>query len=71
MKIKFVIYLCILGKLSGYYRVSRFFLAKLFIDLPLVRIVPSIIYSIITFLLTGFQRSIIHFFIFFITNLMA
>jgi hypothetical protein len=56
---------------SGYYRVSSFFLAKLIIDLPLVHIVPSIIYSIITFFLTDLRRSVGQFFIFIITNLMA
>jgi hypothetical protein len=41
------------------------------IDLPLVHIIPSIIYSILTFFLTGLRRSVDHFFIFLITNLMA
>ncbi|CAF0933430.1 unnamed protein product [Rotaria sordida] len=56
---------------SGYYRISSFYLAKLIIDLPLVHIIPSIIYIIITFFLTGLRQSIENFIIFFITNLMA
>ncbi|CAF3299285.1 unnamed protein product [Rotaria socialis] len=56
---------------SGYYRVSSFFLAKIIVDLPLVHIIPSMIYTIITFFLTGLRQSIHHFFIFLITNLMA
>lgn len=57
--------------LSGYYRVSSFFLAKLIIDLPLVHIIPSIIYSLLTFFLTDFRRSLNHFWIFFLTNLIS
>ncbi|CAF4479642.1 unnamed protein product [Rotaria sp. Silwood2] len=56
---------------SGYYRVSSFYFAKLIIDLPLVHIIPSIIYTIITFFLTDLRQSIENFFLFFITNLMA
>jgi len=36
-----------------------------------VHIIPSIIYSIITFFLTDLRRSIYQFFIFLLTNLMA
>jgi ATP-binding cassette subfamily G (WHITE) protein 2 len=56
---------------SGYYRVSSFYLAKLIIDLPLVHIIPSIIYSLITFFLTDLRRSVNQFLIFLLTNLMA
>ncbi|CAF1284916.1 unnamed protein product [Rotaria sordida] len=56
---------------SGYYRVSSFYLAKLIINLPLIHIIPSIIYRIITFFLTDLRQSIEIFFLFFITNLMA
>ncbi|CAF3342003.1 unnamed protein product [Rotaria sp. Silwood1] len=56
---------------SGYYRISSFYFAKLIIDVPLVHIIPSIIYTIITFFLTGLRQSMENFFLFFITNLMA
>ena len=41
------------------------------IDLPLVHILPSIIYSILTFALTGLRQSRDHFLIFLLTNLLA
>ena len=37
----------------------------------MVHIIPSIIYSILTFLLMDFRRSVNQFFIFLLTNLMA
>lgn len=70
-KLCLYIFLLFQENVSGYYRVSSFFLAKLFIDLPLVHVIPSIIYTVITFFMTGLRRSFHHFFIFLITNLMA
>ncbi|CAF1236409.1 unnamed protein product [Adineta steineri] len=56
---------------SGYYRVSSFYLAKLLIDLPLVHIISSIIYSLITYFLTDLRRSMNRFLIFLLTNFMS
>ncbi|CAF1445398.1 unnamed protein product [Adineta steineri] len=56
---------------SGYYRVSTFFIAKLICDLLPMRLVPSIIYSIITYFMSGFQISIDRFFIYFLTIFMS
>ncbi|CAF0981444.1 unnamed protein product [Rotaria sordida] len=52
---------------SGYYRVSIFFLSKLVFDLIPMRIIPSFIFSIITYPMNGFQRSIVRFLIFLVT----
>ncbi|CAF2615040.1 unnamed protein product [Rotaria sp. Silwood2] len=52
---------------GGYYRVSTFFLTKIVFDLIPMRIIPSFIFSIITYPLTGFQRSIVRFFVFLVT----
>ena len=41
------------------------------IDLPLVHILPSVIYSTLAFALTGLRQSVHHFFLFLLTNLMA
>ncbi|UJR24825.1 hypothetical protein I4U23_006199 [Adineta vaga] len=56
---------------SGYYRVSSFFLAKLIIDLPLVHIIPCLIYATITYSLTDLHRSIDRFCFFMLTNLLT
>ena len=50
---------------SGYYRVSTFFIAKLICDLLPMRLIPSIIYSIITYFMVRFSiinRSIFYLF---------
>jgi ATP-binding cassette subfamily G (WHITE) protein 2 len=52
---------------SGYYRVSTFFIAKLICDLLPMRLVPSIIYSSITYFMAGFQLSTNRFLIYFLT----
>ncbi|CAF1442229.1 unnamed protein product [Rotaria sp. Silwood1] len=52
---------------SGYYRTSTFFLAKILCDLFPMRFIPSFIFSIIAYPLTGFQRSINRFLIFCLT----
>jgi len=52
---------------SGYYRVSTFFIAKLICDLLPMRLIPSIIFSIITYLMAGFQLSVNRFFIYLLT----
>ncbi|CAF0761120.1 unnamed protein product [Rotaria sp. Silwood1] len=52
---------------SGYYRVSTFFIAKLFSDLLPMRFIPSIIFSLITYFMTGFQISTNQFFIYLLT----
>ncbi|UJR24857.1 hypothetical protein I4U23_006226 [Adineta vaga] len=52
---------------SGYYRVSTFFFAKLICDLLPMRLIPSIIFSIITYFMTGFQVSINRFLIYLLT----
>ncbi|CAF1548836.1 unnamed protein product [Adineta ricciae] len=56
---------------SGYYRVSSFFLSKLMIDLPLVHLIPCLIYALITYTLTDLHRSTGRFWFFILTNLMA
>ncbi|CAF3424351.1 unnamed protein product [Rotaria sp. Silwood1] len=52
---------------SGYYRVSTFLSTKIVFDLIPMRIIPAFIFSIITYPLAGFQRSIIRFLIFLVT----
>jgi ATP-binding cassette subfamily G (WHITE) protein 2 len=52
---------------SGYYRVSTFFIAKLICDLLPMRLIPSIIFSIITYFMAGFQLSAKRFFIYLLT----
>ncbi|CAF4135358.1 unnamed protein product [Adineta steineri] len=52
---------------SGYYRVPTFFVAKLICDILPLRIVPSIIYSLIVYFMTGLQRTATKFFIFLLT----
>ncbi|CAF1203011.1 unnamed protein product [Adineta steineri] len=52
---------------SGYYRVPTFFVAKLICDILPLRIIPSIIYSLIVYFMTGLQRTATKFFIFLLT----
>ncbi|CAF2508741.1 unnamed protein product [Rotaria sp. Silwood2] len=56
---------------SGYYRVSTFFMAKLICDLLPMRFIPSIIFSVITYFMTGFQLSTNKFFIYLLTIFMT
>ena len=51
---------------SGYYRVSTYFLSKLFCDLLPMRIIPSILFSVIVYFMIGFQVSAAKFFVFFL-----
>ncbi|CAF1318829.1 unnamed protein product [Rotaria sordida] len=56
---------------SGYYRVSTFFIAKLICDLLPMRFIPSVIFSVITYFMIGFQLSINQFFIYLLTIFMS
>ncbi|XP_077867359.1 broad substrate specificity ATP-binding cassette transporter ABCG2-like [Saccoglossus kowalevskii] len=49
---------------SGYYRVSAFFLAKVFCDLIPMRILPTTIFATVTYFMIGFQLEVDNFFIF-------
>ncbi|XP_078418720.1 broad substrate specificity ATP-binding cassette transporter ABCG2 [Cetorhinus maximus] len=49
--------------ISGYYRVSSYFLAKLFVDLIPMRAVPSIVLATTTYFLIGFKLQPVAFFI--------
>ena len=51
---------------SGYYRVSTYLLSKLFCDLLPMRIIPSILFSVIVYFMIGFQVTAAKFFIFFL-----
>ena len=51
---------------SGYYHVSTYFVAKLVCDLIPLRIVPSILFSIVVYFMIGFQQTVAKFFIFFL-----
>ncbi|CAF4752426.1 unnamed protein product, partial [Rotaria sp. Silwood2] len=57
--------------ISGYYRTTTFFIAKLLCDILPMRIIPSIVFSLIAYFMTGLQRSAGQFFIFFLTIFMA
>ncbi len=51
---------------SGYYHVSTYFIAKLMCDLIPLRVIPSIIFSIIVYFMMGFQRTVEKFLIFYL-----
>lgn len=70
-KIYFIRSFSLQENISGYYGVSNFFLARLLVDLPLTHVLPSIIYSLITFYLTGLQQSNNRFVLFFTMNILA
>ncbi|KAH9519810.1 ATP-binding cassette sub- G member 2 [Bulinus truncatus] len=53
---------------SGYYRVSAYFLAKVFCDVIPLRMVPVIIFSCIVYFMLGLRDGVDHFF-FFMFNL--
>ncbi|CAF4919808.1 unnamed protein product [Rotaria sp. Silwood1] len=57
--------------ISGYYRTTTFFIAKLLCDLLPMRAIPSIIFSLLAYFMTGLQRSAGHFFVFLLTIFMA
>ncbi|XP_068752637.1 broad substrate specificity ATP-binding cassette transporter ABCG2-like isoform X1 [Montipora capricornis] len=60
---------------SGYYRISVYFLAKVFCDLIPLRLVPASIFSVVVYFMTGLDRQVAKFFIFtftlILTNLCA
>ncbi|CAF3591918.1 unnamed protein product [Rotaria socialis] len=56
---------------SGYYSMSTLFLVKLVCDLLPMRVIPSIIFSIICYIMMGLQNDIGKFFVFFVTIFMA
>ncbi|XP_068738261.1 broad substrate specificity ATP-binding cassette transporter ABCG2-like [Montipora capricornis] len=60
---------------SGYYRISVYFLAKVFCDLTSPRLVPASIFSVVVYFMTGLDRQVAKFFIFtftlILTNLCA
>ncbi|CAF1166468.1 unnamed protein product [Adineta steineri] len=56
---------------SGYYRIPTFFVIKIIWDILALRFVPSIIYSVIVYFMTGLQRTAEKFFIFLLTIFMC
>ncbi|XP_078453675.1 broad substrate specificity ATP-binding cassette transporter ABCG2 isoform X1 [Lampetra planeri] len=53
--------------ISGYYRVSAYFLAKVMSDLIPMRTLPAAVFSIVTYWMIGFQATAGQFFIFMLT----
>lgn len=51
---------------SGYYHVSTYFIAKLVCDLIPLRIIPSILFSVIVYFMIGFQSTVEKFFVFYL-----
>ena len=49
---------------SGYYRVSTYFTSKLLCDILLLRLIPSIVFSLISYFMIQFQRTIEKFLIY-------
>ncbi|CAF4157474.1 unnamed protein product, partial [Adineta steineri] len=56
---------------SGYYRIPTFFFAKLLCDVLPMRIIPSIVFSLIAYFMSGLQRSAGQFFVFLVTIFMS
>ncbi|CAF1485118.1 unnamed protein product [Adineta steineri] len=56
---------------SGYYSISTLFLAKLICDLLPMRVIPSLVFSIICYFMIGLQRTTTKFLIFVLTIFMA
>ncbi|CAF1118769.1 unnamed protein product [Adineta ricciae] len=56
---------------SGYYRIPTFFLTKLTCDMFPLRIIPSVVFSVIVYFLIGLQSSASQFFIFLLTVFMC
>ncbi|CAM4825163.1 unnamed protein product [Rotaria magnacalcarata] len=56
---------------SGYYRTITFFCAKFLCDILLIRVIVSIIFSLIVYFMTGLERDIGKFGVFLITIFMA
>lgn len=57
--------------ISGYYRVSSYFFGKLFSDLLFLRMLPSIIFTCITYFLLGLKAEVGAFFIMMLTLMMV
>jgi ATP-binding cassette, subfamily G (WHITE), member 2 len=57
--------------ISGYYRIFTYFIAKLVCDILPMRVVPSILFSLISYFMTGLQRTASQFFVFLVTVFMA
>lgn len=53
--------------MSGYYRVSTYFFAKFIDDLFLIRLPPSVTFSLLAYFMMGLQRTVVKFFIFLLT----
>lgn len=51
---------------SGYYHVSTYFIAKLVCDLIPLRIIPSILFSVLVYFMIGFQATVEKFFVFYL-----
>lgn len=49
---------------SGYYRVSTYFISKLMCDIILLRSIPSIVFSLISYFMIQFQRAVAKYFIY-------
>ena len=64
-------FLLVQENVSGYYRTSTFFLTKLICDILPMRVLPSIIYSVLAYFLTGLRLDLSKFFIFFLTIFMC
>ena len=56
---------------SGYYRIWTYFFAKFVCDLLPMRVLPSILFTIITYFMTGLAQTSGQFFVFFLTIFMA
>ncbi|CAL8400675.1 unnamed protein product [Boreogadus saida] len=53
--------------ISGYYRVSVYFLSKVLSDIFVLRTIPAAIFSVVSYFMIGFQVSVEAFFIFLLT----
>lgn len=49
---------------SGYYHVSTYFMSKLLCDVIPLRLIPSILFSVIAYFMIGFQKTVEKYFIF-------
>ncbi|XP_041485060.1 broad substrate specificity ATP-binding cassette transporter ABCG2-like isoform X2 [Lytechinus variegatus] len=56
---------------SGFYRVSVYFVAKVFCDLLPLRVIPTVLYVVITYWMIGLQPDVAKFFIYFLTLLLV
>jgi ATP-binding cassette subfamily G (WHITE) protein 2 len=72
-KKKLIRFLCLSFQenISGYYSISTLFLAKLVCDVLPMRVIPSLVFSIICYFMTGLQRNATNFLIFLCTIFMA